>query len=503
MAKGDNKNIALSYFCVFISVLFLYGLTCAPGTLWQDSGMYQYRIWQNDIQGRLGLALAHPLYHVIGIAAKVIPLGEFAFRVNLLSALFGALTVANLFILLRLWLGEIFAAVLGALTLAVSWTFFQHCCIAEVYTLYTAIFTAELIFLFQFCKSSRKFWLYLLFLFNGLSISNHMWGIIPLACYVVLVSILLWRKEIKCKDTPFILLSWIVGAGLYEYLIISSIVETGKVGTVLSSALFGTSWKGKVLSVSISPQIVLQNIMFIGYNFLTPNIILLFAGLCGIYKLSTKRNFANMLLAFTILFFIFAFRYPVPDRYAFFIPFYCLAAVFIGLGAKVFFGRYQSGALRFLLLLFSLVPLLGYKFVPALVKRLEVAIPTRRQIPYRDDYKYFLQPWKSGDNAAESFAGEALSRVDERAVIIADGTTVYPLWYCQRLKGLRPDVKILSQHKSYTNPVEFPAIDTIEEMMESSGVYVVSPAKGYCPDFLLEEYDFISRGPLYQVVPHN
>jgi hypothetical protein len=503
MAKGDNKNIVLSYFCVFVLAAILYTLTCAPGALWQDSGMYQYRIWHNDIQGRLGLALAHPLYHVIGIAAKTVPLGEFAFRINLISAFFGALTVANIFLLLRLWLEEVLPAVIGAITLAVSWTFFQHCCIAEVYTLYTAIFTAELIFLFQYFKTGRKNWLYILFLFNGLSISNHMWGLIPLVCYVVFAAILLRRKTINGKDIIFIILLWSIGAALYLYLIVRAIIDTSDLNTVISSALFGEGYRGKVLNVSMSLRIILQNIMFIGYNFLTPNILLLFVGLYGFYKLAEKHAFAHMLAALTVLFLVFAFRYKVPDRYAFFIPFYCLAAVFIGAGAKSFCGRYQSNALKILLLLFSLIPVLGYKFVPDVVKRLEVAIPTRRQIPYRDDYEYFLQPWKGGDKAAELFASEALECVDKDSIVIADGTTVYPLWYCQEMKGLRPDVKIVSGHRSYTNPIELPSVETINRLLEHNSIYVVSPVKGYCPGFLLEDYDFVSHGLLYQVVPRN
>jgi len=49
------------------------------------------RIWHNDIEGSLGLALAHPLYHLIGIAVKQIPVGDFAYRVNLISAISGAM----------------------------------------------------------------------------------------------------------------------------------------------------------------------------------------------------------------------------------------------------------------------------------------------------------------------------------------------------------------------------------------------------------------------------
>jgi hypothetical protein len=503
MAKGGNKNIALSYFCVFVLTAILYTLTCAPGALWQDSGMYQYRIWHNDIEGNLGLALAHPLYHVIGIAAKAFPFGEYGFRINLMSAFFGALTIANLFLLLRLWLEEFFAAVIGAITLAVSWTFWQHCAIAEVYTLYTAIFATELIFLFQYFKTDSKNWLYMLFLFNGLSIANHMWGVIPLACYIVLVAMLLRRKTINGKDMIFIILLWSIGAALYLYLIVKAIIDTGNVNAVISSALFGGGYKSKVLNVSMSPQIILQNFMFIGYNFLTPNILLLFVALYSLYKLTTKHTFANMLLALTVLFLVFAFRYKVPDRYAFFIPFYCLVAILMGAGVKVFCQRYQWAGLRLLLVLLSFMPVLGYEFMPAVAKKLKVNIPTRRKIPYRDDYTYFLQPWKGGDNAAGLFSSEALNLVEEDAVIIADGTTVYPLWYCQEFKGLRQDVKILSLHKSYTNPVEFPTVDTMEEIMESSGVYIVSPVKGYCPQFLTESYDFVQQGPLYRVVKRD
>lgn len=153
MTELAPKKLTRSYFVVFALALVLYTITCALGSLWQDSGMFQYRIWHNDIKGGLGLALAHPLYHLIAIATKCVPFGEFGYRVNLISAVCGALTVANIFLLIRLAVGGIVPAIVGAVSLALSWTFWQHCVIAEVYTMYTAIFPAELIFLFLFFKN--------------------------------------------------------------------------------------------------------------------------------------------------------------------------------------------------------------------------------------------------------------------------------------------------------------------------------------------------------------
>jgi hypothetical protein len=480
--------------------MVFYGLSCAPGSLWQDSGMYQYRVWHNDIEGGLGLALSHPLYHIIAIGVKYIPLGEFGYRINLISGLSAAVAVANICLLLRLWVGKTLPALIGAITLAVSWTFWQHASIAESYTLYAALFTAELIFLLQYFKSGRAGYLYLLGFFNGLAAANHLWAVIPLACYAVLLLVLLRRRRITAKDIVVTALLWMIGAWPYEYLIIKNMILTGDVTATLQSALFGNNWSDAVLNLTVSRRLVLENILFIGYNFPTPNILFFVAGASGLYKVSSDKRFAHVMLALLLLFFVFAFRYTVPDRYAFFIPFYCLASVFIGVGAHLFLKRRVGKVFAILVLLFAFLPLPVYGVVPRVAERLEIKIPTKRTIPYRNDYTYFLQPWQGGNRGAGQFAGQALASVDKGEVIIADGTTVYALWYVQEVENFRRDVHILSTHGDYENPLEFPNADTIKWLMAERGVYVVSPVKGYCPGFLLEGYDFEKAGVLYRVV---
>jgi len=39
-----SKNLTAGYFAVLFAAVALYVISCAPGALWQDSGMYQYRI---------------------------------------------------------------------------------------------------------------------------------------------------------------------------------------------------------------------------------------------------------------------------------------------------------------------------------------------------------------------------------------------------------------------------------------------------------------------------
>ncbi len=500
MQSSIFSNVKFSYAAVFLAALLLYLSTCAPGVLWQDSGMYQYRIWHNDIEGKLGLALSHPLYHLIGIGVKYIPIGEFAYLVNLISAFAGALAVANLFLLLRLWLGENLPAVMSGVTFAISWTMWQFSSIAEVYTLYAALFSCELIVLFEYIKTRRIGFLYLLAVFNGLAISNHMWGAIAFVCYVVFLAVLLVKKQIRLKQFLIMCVLWFICAAPYEYLIIKNIIENGDFRAAISSAFFGNEWQRDVLNTSLSGRLVKENLIFMAYNFSTPNVLFFFAGLYGLKKVSPSRGFRNILLALLLLFLFFAFRYTVPDRYAFFLPFYFVASAFVGVGVCVFFRRYSRKVYAILIFLFVFLPLPVYAFVPLAAERLEIDLGTKRRIPYRNDYTYFLRPWQRGNDGAERFAREALGGVENAAIIMADGTTVYPLWYIQEIKGLRKDVEIISEHRNYRNRISVPSVDTIGELMSERMIYVVSPEAGYCPEYLLERYDFIRAGPIYRVV---
>ncbi len=484
---------------VLCGALALYVVSCAPGVLWQDSGLIQYRIWHNDIEGFLGLAISHPLFYILAIGAKYIPLGEFAHRINLVSAIAGAVAVANIFLLVRLWLGRNLPAVIAAVTLAVSHTFWRHASIIETYTLWTALFLAELIMLLQYTKTRRVSYLYWLGLLSGLSIAVHMLALIPFICYAVFVAFLMAKKEIHLRNLAIIVLLWVFGALPYEYLIVKNIIQTGDLTGTLASAAFGLRWQAAVLNASLSMGMVKENLLYILLNFPTPNFLLFFAGCFGLFKMSPNRRFRNIILALTGLFFLFAFRYTIPDRYAFFIPFYCLVSILIGLGTDTLQNQKNLKVPAFLMLLFCVLPVGVYAALPSLAEKMQLNLGTRNDIPHRDDYEYFLRPWKTGYKGAERFAEEALDLPEDDAVIYADTTTVGPLLYLQDVKGKYPDVKIVSATVSSKGAPKFDE-RTIGQLLEAEPVYVISPKPGYCPQFVLDHYDFIRAGILWQVV---
>ncbi len=483
---------------VLSAAMVLYVVSCAPGALWQDSGMIQYRVWHNDIEGPLGLALSHPLFYVVALGAKYIPLGEFAHRVNLVSAVTAAVAVANMFLLVRLWLGRNLPAIIAAVTLAVSHTFWRHASIAETYTLWAALFTGELIMLLQYTRTGRVGYLYWLGLLNGLSIAVHMLAVIPLLCYAVLVLYLLAAREIRLRDFTIVALLWITGALPYEYLIIKAITQTGNIAGTFASAAFGERWQGAVLNTSLSMQLAGENFLYILFNFPTPNILLLLAGCLGLSRISPRRAFRNVLLGSTVLFFIFASRYTVPDRYAFFIPFYCGVSILTGLGTCLLQDQMNRKAFAFLVVFFSLLPIGVYTAAPMVARRMHLNIGTRGDIPYRNDYEYFLRPWKTGHTGAGHFAREALDLAAENAIIYADATTAAPLLLAQEVEDKRPDVKIISGTLNSKDTPRFDA-QNLGPLLEERAVYVVSSRPQYCPPFVLENYDLVQAGILWRV----
>ena len=497
--ESIRSNLARLYVVVLGIALALYVVSCAPGMLWQDSGLIQYRIWQNDIEGFLGLALSHPLFYILAIGAKYVPVGEFTHRVNLVSAVAAAVAVANMFLFVRLWLGRNLPAVVAAVTLAVSHTFWHHASILETYTLWAALFLAELIMLLQYTRTNRLRYLYWLGLLSGLSISVHMLAAIPLLCYAVFIASLLAKKEICARNLGVVVLLCIVGALPYEILIARNMIQTGDIGGTLASAFFGQRWRGAVLNTSLSMRIVKENILYILFNFPTPNVLLLFAGCLAMFKMSLHKGLRNVLVGSIVLFFLFAFRYTVPDRYTFFIPFYCAASILIGLGAHFLQERVKWRVLAFLVLFFGLIPVGVYAAAPTLAEKMQINIGTRDDIPYRDDSEYFLRPWKTGYTGADRFADEALALVEENAVICADITTAAPLLLAREVKGLRPDVAIVSGTINSEDAPRFDA-QSLGRLLKDRPIYVVSIRPGYCPEFLLDNYDFARAGILWQVV---
>jgi hypothetical protein len=166
--------------------LVVYLQTLLPSTGWGDIARFQYvaRIW--GIPHRFG----YPLYIAISRLFGALPLGDLAYRVNFMSALFAALAVITVYLLVALLSGSRVGAVAAALAFAFSRAFWGQAVVAEVYSLNAFLIGAVLFILLLWQRSHRPAWLYLGIGLFALSFGNHMTVVtlLPAVIYLVLAT---------------------------------------------------------------------------------------------------------------------------------------------------------------------------------------------------------------------------------------------------------------------------------------------------------------------------
>jgi hypothetical protein len=122
---------------VFVLALALYVATLAPGLLTADNAEYQL------VAHNLGVAHppGYPLYTMIGKLFTLLPLKSPAWRVNLFAAVTGALTLALVARTVQRLTGSAWGGVAAALALGVAPTFWAQSTMANIRSL-AALFTA-------------------------------------------------------------------------------------------------------------------------------------------------------------------------------------------------------------------------------------------------------------------------------------------------------------------------------------------------------------------------
>ncbi|MDM8530616.1 DUF2723 domain-containing protein [Anaerolineales bacterium HSG25] len=174
---------------IALVVFILYLLTLAPTVLLADPGEFQFVAWLPGIAHPTG----YPLYTMLGwLWTHLFPVGEVAWRMNLFSAICGALTVGATFVVARLFVGQVYpesdvaaqrvAAIVTATLLATNAVFWSQAIIAEVYTLHS-LFIVSIIGLalkihnspqtLEISNSVRILKLNLLALVIGLGLTHH------------------------------------------------------------------------------------------------------------------------------------------------------------------------------------------------------------------------------------------------------------------------------------------------------------------------------------------
>jgi len=330
--------------CLFILTFAVYLSTLSPTVGEADSFEFQV------VSYTLGIAhpTGYPLYILLGRLFTLLPIGNVAYRVNLISPLFASLAVIFLYLCLVHLTQHRTISLLAALTFAFSRTFWSQAVIAEVYTL-NAFFVALVLYLLlkqtnksanqQTCGERSRTINKFAFVY-GLSLTNHLTMILlapAIAIYALLTG--LWKnsqraaindvKKALTAAGPFLL-----GLSVYLYIPLRWPALHGRpmalgefanwvLGIRFRGALHWDAWFKDPERYLILSRLILEQYGWVG----------LILGLLGlVWLLEKRRKEAVLLLIAYVTYFIYGLNYYVPDISAFIIPAHLIYALWIGVG---------------------------------------------------------------------------------------------------------------------------------------------------------------------------
>ena len=498
-SDGARAGAVWLWLAAFVGALALYVFTLAPGLVWQDGGEYQWTAarltWppaQGTVWSRPGEAVrVHPWFLVAARGLWWPRFWDYAYAANLCSAISMALAAANVVLIVDLMTRRRWAAVVAGLAFAVGHTIWTFAVMSEVLGWAAAFLSAECLCAWAWASpagASRRQarWLLLLLFLNGVALSNHLMAAISLAVFGVWILAEVIRRRAPWWVLPAGAGLWLVGGTLYWIVVGLEYVRTASLAETLVSATVG-GFGHAAVNVSDLPALVEKSFLYVGLNYPTP---LVFAALVGLVTLwRRKGGFPRVLVVLALICFLWVARYDVPDQYSFFVPFYVAASVLIGVGVAAMRGRWGRWVAPVAVAL-ALLPVAVYAVLPQAAERAEFVF-FKRELPYRDPYTYFLQPWKRGDDGARRFATEVLDALPADAILLPDTTPAPPLKCLHDIEGRRPDVLIVDPYdvrfddslREYwpARPEDGSPPPPPEAFARGRRIFIVSDVKGYKP----------------------
>lgn len=434
--------------------LGLYARTLYPGLLPGDSGEFQTlaRLLGNTHPTgyQVYLLLAHPF--------SWLPVGSIAYRINLFSAAMGALAVAGTFLAGRLLTGRRWPAVLGALALCVSATFWSQAVIAEVYTAGAAFLSMTLAALLYWHRSGRVWALGAAALLGGLSLGVHL-TVVLLGPAAGLYLCLQGRREGKTWGVA--LVGSVIGACLAVGMFLaldarSSPADFMRVAIVPSRSVYGLSegaldvpWERLAFSLGGRQ---FEERMFAGSDVVKRNRDAYVAGLgaelapvtrllavVGTVALAWREpRLSVLLLSSLALQWGYAFQYDIGDIYVFYIPTYLLLALLAAAGAGWLADaaeRWQSSGWCRCAACFGAGLVTAAAIVPVVLPRWPALRAGRAPA-------FPFEGYPVDENLAQQHLRLRLvvQRLEEGALLFAEWRRLYPYFYVAHLEEGRRDL---------------------------------------------------------------
>jgi hypothetical protein len=467
IASISHSNTRLDAFValiLFICVFAVYFSTLCPTIYTGDDGDFITAMATFGVPHPTG----YPLFCLLGrLFLFLIPWGNPAFKINLMTALCGAASAGFLYRFLAVLLaprGHRYLAATGALIFAFSPTMWQQSLSCEVYSLTACFLALLLLFAAQWQKepTNNRLLLTLTFVF-GLALTNHL--TVALLFPAFLLFVLFHRPALFGREWKMLLPMagvFVLPLSLYLYLPLAAHNASAPVNWGLPSTATAfwehiTGDEFRQLMFQSSSVAFKQAGEYLGYVFDEFGIILLIVAFVGVLSLwnqkgetldnatgssvrsvrtecQKKRAIVALLLAIGFITTFYAFNYNIFDIYVYYIPSYMVVSCLISFGISGGIIAFQDWR----------------RISPSERRRVTPLIAlVMLMIPILTMSFHYEQSSKSGNYVEDDFTYNILQSAPQNSLIITSSNVTLALWYRRFILKERQDAVPIHQGMMY------------------------------------------------------
>ena len=490
---------------LFLSTFIVYLKHLAPSIFTGDSADATIASYVLGIPHPPGF----PVYTWFGHIFTFIPVGDIAYRVNFMSAFFGALVIPIVYMIIRSLapqsqgsfvdnIASRSGAIIGSMSFAFSIYYWAQAEIAEIYTLNSFFIASMILLAFIWAGRRDTRLLYLLSILYSLSLGINAANILFAPAFLVFL-FLVDREALLNKRTLFSMVGLFTTMGALQLIYLFVRAWQGPEYAYadirnLDNFLYfitASEYSSIPFSVSLSSGISMY-VDFLAKSFSLTGMAI---GIIGI-ALSLRRDilksaFLVSMFVINILFFVQFNSFDIYDKL---IPSFMIFPIFIGLGIWETLDLIKTSSKR--------VPALeagkeGY-FIKIFLIALVLIIAAN--VPISSYTLYSQEEDQSASIDLSYFLAQVINDVPANSTIIDVWHTCVPLRYFQIVYHMNPTVEILG-----VDPADWPG--HIQERINRREVFILRA--DLVDENLFNRYSFIpvlnmpNVGTLYKINLRN
>jgi len=434
----------------FVVSFIIYIFTLCPTIGFIDSGEL------TTVCVKLGIAhpTGYPLFTILGNIFSYLPIGEYAYRLNLMNALISSFAVSLLFYLIRYLLGistvlfsntrhhkeeinELELSIISffaALFFAFSTTFWDIANSLEVYSLHAVFISANILFFLKafvsdesepFSDSRGEKWWLLFAYILGLSFTNHLTTIFLSLGFLYLYFITFKFNSFSFRRILIMSLPFIAGLSVYIYFPIRAdnpYMSWGQPDNLTNIIRHVSAKQFSVWMFSSSEVTARQFKHFLDFYpkaFLYIPVLLAALGVIKLFSINKKISYFFILLfGFNILY---AINYDIHDIDSYFLLAFVVTSIWAAFGIQLIIEKFKK-----------------YKTILYLLIGIFI---------FFEIYTNFKESDESKNYYVRDFTMNVFKSADENSIVIS---TLWDFWvsasfYYQKVYNLRPDLIVIDK----------------------------------------------------------